>query len=116
MFYYNVDLREVGSKEGLPPKLVLPLIEGLPDDSMMHAMRNGGIGFLGWGQERALLSATYDAIRDLTLVSGQWKKNKRPNFKPWPRPWDKDRNKDGTKKKATVKDLFRKIGGAGKRR
>lgn len=101
--------------EGLPPKLVLPLIEGLPDNSMTHAMKNGGLGFMGWGSERQMIAALYDAVRDLTLVSGNWKKNKVPKFKSWPRPWDKNRNPDGTKKKATVKDLWKMFGGSGRR-
>ena len=83
---------------------------------MFHAMRNGGMGFLGWDVDRQLMAATYDALRDLTLVSGNWKKGKVPKFKPWPRPWDKDRNPDGSKKKVTVADLFKRFGGAGRRR
>ena len=104
---------EVVNGEGLPPILVLPLIEGLPDNSMLHAMKSGGIGFLGWGSERQMLSALYDAVRDLTMVSGNWRKGRQPKFKKWPRPWDKDRKKDGTRKKVTVMDLWKKMGGAG---
>lgn len=105
-----MDLRDVVNGEGPPPILVLSLVGGLPDDSMFHAMRRGGVEYLGWDQNRMILAQSFDAIRDLTLVSGNWKPNKAPKFKPWPRPWD-GKNASGKKKNASVKDLYKKFGG-----
>jgi len=65
----------------------------------------GGRQFLGWGQDRQIAAATYDAVRDNTLATGNFKKGKKPSFKPWPRPKGKPRSKP----KATVKDLFKRM-------
>lgn len=109
--YYDIDLVDV--VEGTArttPLLVLSLIEGLSDGSRFTASRLGGSRYLGWSEDRMILAAILDAINDNTLVSGDWPKGKRPKFKPWPRPWDEDKGK--SKKKRTVKDLFRMFGGA----
>lgn len=41
---------------------------------------------LGWGHDRYLAAATYDALNSNTVATGQWKKGKAPKLKPWPRP------------------------------
>lgn len=106
LFYYGVDLVQVVEGSGPPPSLVLELIEGLPDDSMFHALRLGGPQFLGWGVDRHIRASTYDAINVNTTATGNWKKSP-PKPEPFPRP----KTKQASKKKATVADLYERLKG-----
>lgn len=97
---------DVIAGRGPAPSLVLPLIEGLPDDSMTAALASGGMHLLGWGEDRYLRVATYDALNLNTRATGNWKKP--PTFDPWRRPQAKNRTAEG-KKKVTVADLYHKL-------
>ena len=89
---------------GPPPILVCELIRGLPDDSMTHALKQGGIQFLGWGTDRHMAASTYDAINNNTVATGNWSK-KPPKIPTYPRPSVKILEKP----KATVLSLFNKL-------
>lgn len=117
LFYFGFDLVDYvrkmitdnanGESQGQDPALVLNLIERLPDDSMTYALAQGGRKFLGWGTERRLQVMTYDALNVNTLISGNWKKGKEPDFEPFPTPYEsptaKGNNKSG--KPSSVKEL-----------
>lgn len=74
----------------------------LPDDSLTHAIAQGGHEHFGWGVSRHLLADIYDAINQNTRATGNWKKP--PKIKPWPRP--RAKADKGDKKPRTVADLF----------
>lgn len=93
--------------DGPPPILVWELVRGLPDDSMTSALRQGGTQFLGWGTDRHLAAATFDAINTNTVVSGNWKKQP-PKPAVFPRPTVKQAVE---KSKATVASLFQALSG-----
>lgn len=97
----GIDLGKVIAGEGPSPRLVIGVIRWLPDTSAFHASQAGGRDFLGWGQGRRLMAATYDAINQQTRATGQWKKDP-PDIPPWPTPFDKKKRQE----KATVKGLF----------
>lgn len=91
----------------MTPRLVLVLIEGLPDTSMFLAMRRGGLEFMGWGGDRAIMAAVFDAIRENTTYTGHWKKGKPPDLPTYPRPNEK---KKAEKKDNSVAGLFKRFG------
>ena len=72
---------------------------------MTHALKQGGIQFLGWGTDRHMAAATYDAINNNTVATGNWSK-KPPKIPAYPRPTIKDILE---KPKATVAALFNKM-------
>lgn len=75
---------------------------------MTRASMSGGTDFLGWGMERHLLAALYDAINLNTRATGNWEKGKAPKFDPWPRPKPKGSAPE-ERKKVTVADLYRRL-------
>ena len=92
----------------MTPRLVLVLIEGLPDTSMFLAMRRGGLEFMGWGGDRAIMASIFDAIGENTVYTGNWKKGKVPDPPTYPRPDDK--KKAEKKKDNSVAGLFKRFG------
>lgn len=87
---------------GPAPRLVVSLIVGLPDTSALTAMRRGGMHFLGWGEERDMLSRVYDLLALNTEASGNWK-DKPPKLPRWPRPEDRSAP---AKKKGALASLY----------
>lgn len=85
-FYFNIDLLDTIAGRGIPPSLVLLYVQRLPDDSLTHALMQGGREYLGWGQDRYLLADLYDQVALNTLISGNWKKGKQPELETYPRP------------------------------
>lgn len=86
----------------------------MPDTSMCHAMAMGGMEHLGWGMDRHLAASQYDAINSNTRATGQWKRGKAPNIKPWPRPKSKKQKKKKSDKKnaaPSVADFYRSLHG-----
>lgn len=81
----------------------MQLVQRLPDTSLTAALASGGREHLGWGMDRHLAAATYDAINANTKATGNWAKGKVPKFPEWPRP-----KTDGPKseKKASVADIY----------
>jgi len=53
---------------------------------MTVALMGGGAELHGWGVDRALSAALYDAVNLNTRATGQWAKGKAPTFDTWPRP------------------------------
>ena len=105
-FYYQIDLVDVIEGRGPSPLLVISLLLRLPDTSMTSALAMGGRRFFGWGMDRNLLAATYDAINANTRATGNWSKGKAPKIPAWPRP---DKNKSGNgeaKRPTTVADIY----------
>lgn len=80
---------------------MLSVIRWLPDSSAFYASRAGGRAFLGWGEDRRLSAALYDAVNQNTRATGNWKKDP-PDIPRWETPFDKAKKS----KKATVKGLF----------
>ena len=70
----------------MSPRLVLALVEQLPEESRFTGSRRGGGQWHGWTRRDGLLADVYDATMLATRVLGQWKKGKEPTFPPWPRP------------------------------
>lgn len=86
LLYYGVDLVDVvAGRSHHSPRLVVALIEWLPEDSAFAAAINGGRRWLGWTEDRMLRAALYDAMNANTVATGQWKKRP-PRIDPWPRP------------------------------
>jgi hypothetical protein len=92
LFYYRVDLvkeiRRYGKGRGRDPRLILALIDRLPDDSMTAAVAHGGDEwdlYFGWGVDRSLAASTFDINTVTARAAGNWKKP--PKFELWPRPW-----------------------------
>lgn len=66
---------------------LLTLITELPDTSAFAASLQGGRQYRGWGNDRYLSAATFDAIQVLAFITARAngaKKAKEPE--PWPRP------------------------------
>lgn len=101
MFFYQIDLVETIEGAGVSPRLLVPLLLGLPDTSMYAAMKRGGMDFLGWGMDREIASATHDQVALNTEATGNWK-NKAPSIPriPHPKP---------PKPKMSFRDAFRKM-------
>ena len=91
--------------DGLSPLLVLMLVRRLPDTSLTSALATGGREHFGWGQERYLMAATYDAINANTRATGQWKR-KPPTIPEWPRPSVEKRE---SKKPVSVADIYARL-------
>ena len=89
----------------MAPALVLMHVRGLPDTSLYHAMRAGGMEHYGWGQDRHIQADLYDALSLNTEATGNW--SKPPKLPSWPRP--SSESKDAPKKGRSVKDLFFKV-------
>lgn len=90
---------------GTAPALVLALIEGLDETSLLFAAQNGP-EWRGWNEDRHLLASIYDALNMNTLATGNWKKGKTPDIPPWPRPDKRVADRKDKKKKASVADLY----------
>lgn len=95
----------------LTPRMALVLYEGLPQGCMTHASMQGDMEYLGWDEDRMILAETFNAIRDLTVVSGNWKK-KAPKFDRWPMPAERIKKRKKKKDKPSVKDLFHRFRGS----
>jgi len=67
------------------PRLVLALIEHLPEDAALVAEARGGGEFRGWTREVAVLADLYDAVMLNTQATGRWKKHP-PKLPKYPRP------------------------------
>lgn len=89
---------------GPAPRLVLSLVQRLPDDCLTVALANGGREHFGWGTDRHMLADLYDAVNLNTRATGNWKKGHEPKFKPWPRPTHDE--PAGAKKPVTVADIY----------
>lgn len=74
------------------PALVISLVRHLPDTSLTAALISGGRQYYGWGHDRALAAAVFDAINANTRMTGQFKKP--PKFNPWPRPGDEKKTSE----------------------
>lgn len=93
------------------PAFVLSLVRNLPDDSLTVGMA-AGHGFAGWGGERFVLAAIYDAVMLNTKYGTPWK-GEPPTFPPYPRPGDGDMEPENeTKTAKSVNSLYRMFGGA----
>lgn len=103
------------SDQGLPPSLLLSLIDGLPLGSMYLSQRmsdgdNKPHEFLARGPEWWAIADLYDAVMLNTRATGNWKRGKAPEFEPYPRPGSRKK-----KEKTTLRGLWQKFGGAGKK-
>lgn len=96
--------------DGPPPRLVLSLVQALPDDSLTAALLAGGREHWGWGLDRHLRASIYDAINQTTVAAGNWKKP--PKIPAWPRP---ALPKKKSKRKKSVLDLYSAFPQHGKR-
>lgn len=67
------------------PRLLVALIEALPEESALVAALRGGGEWRGWTRTHSLLADIYDAVNVNTRATGQWKKSP-PKIPPWPRP------------------------------
>jgi hypothetical protein len=103
-FYYGIDLLETIAGRGIPPSLVLLYVRRLPDDSMTHALMQGGTEWLGWGTDRHMMAALYDQLAMNTIISGNWKKGKVPEIETYPRP-----NSTETRTEQNNSDLLRSV-------
>lgn len=69
----------------------------------------GGRDHFGWDEKAYILANIYDAIRDNTRATGNWK-HKPPNIPPHPRPKSKPKSVRGSSPRPkTVKDLFNQL-------
>lgn len=73
------------------PWWVLTLVEELPDNSAFAASVAGGRAYRGWGWERHVMAALFDAIQVNTVVTARvaGAKNVKPPS-PMPRPGEKN--------------------------
>ena len=113
MFYYHVDLRDVITGE-LPPLFALSLIERLPLGSRYASEVQYGDDWrdaLDVDRSYYATANVVDAVNQNTIATGNWKK--RPKFDPFPTPQSEYEKKK--KKPVTIFDLYRQMGGAGKR-
>ena len=111
---FRVDLVAVIEGRGPSPRLVIQLVQGLPDTSLTSALLSGGRDHFGWGQDRHLAADLIDALNANTRATGNWGRGKAPTIPPYPRPTSKPG--DGAKKKVSVRDLFSRFGGKATRR
>ncbi len=74
---------------------------------MTSALAQGGSEYFGWGVDRHILAATFDALNINTRATGNYPKGKEPKFPMWPRPGE-DKPK---KKKASVAELYKSFSG-----
>lgn len=81
----GVELIDVIEGRGPNPSLVLWLILGLPDTSMLSAMRMGGLHYLGHGEDRELATQLFNALQLNTQATGNWSKRP-PELPTWPKP------------------------------
>lgn len=91
---------------GPAPRLVISLIQRLPDTSLTSALASGGREHFGWGADRHMQADIFDAINQNTRASGNWGK-KPPKIEPRPRPGKKGKGK----KAVTVADIFKRFQG-----
>lgn len=108
LFHYNVDLTEVIAGRGPAPRLVIALLQRLPDTSLTTALASGGREHFGWGVDRHIAADQFDAINQNTRASGQWGKKGAPKIAPWPRPNPKAKSPE-KKKPVSVADLYRRF-------
>lgn len=104
MFYYGIDLVDVIEGRGPAPRLVLTLVQRLPDTSMTAALASGGREHFGWGADRHIAADLFDAINQNTRACGNWGK-KPPKIDARPRP---GRGVE-QKKVSSVKDIFKRF-------
>jgi hypothetical protein len=94
------------------PRLLLALIEGLPEDSAFVASVRAAAPyreadpnaqyepeFRGWTRLHSLLADIFDAVNLNTAATGNFKKP--PQFEPWPRP-----KKRRPKRVADIRRMF----------
>jgi hypothetical protein len=101
--HYGLDLWDVvadlcSEHPAYTPRQVLALAEWLPDDGAVAACAaarppaSGGdpplpVQHFGWGMNRHLLAAIFDAVAANTVVTARVAGAKKvPDPKPWPRP------------------------------
>ncbi|WIM95768.1 hypothetical protein ACTOB_007898 [Actinoplanes oblitus] len=69
------------------------------------ALAAGSRDHFGWGVDRHVLAATYDAVNLNTRASGQWK-GKAPTLPAWPRPTTAP---EQATRPVTVADLYQRF-------
>ena len=94
---------------GPSPRLVLALLQRLPDTSLTTALASGGREHFGWGHDRHLLADVYDALNQNTRATGNWGKKGPPKIEPYPRPKAKPKAKHAKAKPVSVKDIFNRF-------
>lgn len=97
--------------EGPDPVLVLAAVRALPDTSLTAALAAGGRDHYGWGVDRHMGAAIYDALMLLIRAAGHWGKKGPPKLPEYPRPKSKPRKSEAPK--VTVLDVFRRLTGRG---
>jgi hypothetical protein len=93
LYYYGINLVDVIEGRGPHPVVVYLCAQRLPDDSMTAALLQGGREYFGWGTDRHMAAALFDAVNVNTKATGHWKKGKAPDFPEWPRPGKTKANK-----------------------
>ena len=117
LFYFQtnvLDVFEEGSR--LTPRLVLALIQRLPDSSMTYSLmhsREDYRSFMDRTPEWWVMADLFDATNQGTRATGQWRKGKAPTFEPYPRPNAKQSKKAAKKAKKTHADVIKMFGGFG---
>ena len=113
-FYYHVDVREMLRDPYTPPRLILAMIDRLPQGSMTQSLLAGGEEgwryYLDFGREVAAIAGVYDAINENTASTGFFKK--RPQFDPFPTPSElvkRDRKREVPKDLDGLHAMFSKM-------
>lgn len=106
MFYYGIDLVDVIEGRGPSPRLVIALVQRLPDTSLTAALASGGRDHFGWGADRHIAADLFDAMNQNTRACGNWGK-KPPKIDARPRPGKGKKSKKPT----SVVDIFKRLSG-----
>lgn len=79
---YGIDLVDfiAGRIVGKTPRLLVSLIEKLPEGSEYMAEMAGGREFRDWNTTEYLLAAVVNAVHTNTLATANWSKGKRPEI------------------------------------
>jgi hypothetical protein len=86
LYFYQIDLVKVARKwsrgkgSGTSPRLLLYLVERLPEESEFYAEIAGGREFRPWTNTAYLLAAIANNIQINTMVAGQVPKKDREKF------------------------------------
>lgn len=92
LHHYRIDLRDalrdlLSDDPKGSPWWLLTLIRELPDEGHLKAALRGGPEFRGWGLDRYLSAATFDAVQANTVVTARAAGAKKvKDAQPWSRP------------------------------
>lgn len=110
LYFYGIDLVAfVAEETRYTPRLLLSLIERLPEGSEYIAEIKGNREFRDWDLQATLSAALVNAVNTNTLATGNWKPGHVPKIEPITGPVAKPEPKEEMDPEEQFNALFQRL-------